>query len=61
MPLFDIIDTVVALFNRVKVIPDMLGPPPDPTVLAACIPDLAQNVAKLLKHPGFRFMGSGRS
>ena len=49
MPLFDIIDTVVAVFNCVKAIPDSLGPPPDPTVLAACIPELAEKVAKLLK------------
>ena len=49
MPLFDIIDTVVAVFNCVKAIPDSLGPPPDPTVLVACIPELAEKVAKLLK------------
>jgi hypothetical protein len=49
MPLFDIIDTVVAVFNCIKAIPDSLGPPPDPTVLAACIPELAEKVAKLLK------------
>jgi hypothetical protein len=49
MPIFDIIDTVVAVFNCVKAIPDSLGPPPDPTVLAACIPELAEKVAKLLK------------
>jgi hypothetical protein len=49
MPLFDIIDTVVAVFNCVKAIPDSLGPPPDPTVLAACIPELAEKVAKLLR------------
>lgn len=49
VPLFDIIDTVVAVFNCVKAIPDTLGPPPDPTVLAACIPELAEKVSKLLK------------
>jgi len=49
MPLFDIIDTVVAVFNCVKAIPDSLGPPPDPTALAACIPELAEKVAKLLR------------
>lgn len=49
VPIFDIIDTVVAVFNCVKAIPDTLGPPPDPTVLAACLPDLAEKVAKLLK------------
>lgn len=49
MPIFDIIDTVVAVFNCVKAIPDSLGPPPDPTALAACIPELAEKVAKLLR------------
>lgn len=49
MPLFDIIDTIVAVFNCVKAIPDSLGPPPDPTVLAACIPELAEKVSKLLR------------
>lgn len=49
MPLFDIIDTVVAVFNCVKAIPDSLGPPPDPTALAACIPELAEKVGKLLR------------
>jgi len=49
MPLFDIVDTIVAVFNCVKAIPDSLGPPPDPTVLAACIPELGEKVAKLLR------------
>jgi len=49
MPVFDIIDTVVAVFNCVKAIPDSLGPPPDSTALAACIPELAETVSKLLK------------
>lgn len=49
VPIFDIIDTIVALFNCVKAIPDSLGPPPDPTALAACLPDLAEKVSKLLK------------
>jgi len=49
MPLFEIVDTIVAIFNCVKAIPDSLGPPPDPTVLAACIPELGEKVARLLK------------
>lgn len=48
VPLFDIIDTIVAIFNCIKAIPDMLGPPPDPTVLTACLPDLAKKLNKLL-------------
>jgi hypothetical protein len=49
VPLFEVIDTVVAVFNCVKAIPDSLGPPPDPTALAACIPELAEKVSKLLR------------
>lgn len=48
VPFFDLIDTIVAVFNCIKAIPDSLGPPPDPTVLAACLPDLAEKVNKLL-------------
>jgi hypothetical protein len=48
VPLFNVIDTIVAIFNCIKAIPDMLGPPPDPTVLTACLPDLAKKLNKLL-------------
>ncbi|MEW6434366.1 MAG: hypothetical protein AB1730_22940 [Myxococcota bacterium] len=49
VPVFNIIDAILALFNCVKAIPDSLGPPPDPTKLAECIPDLAEKIDKLLK------------
>jgi hypothetical protein len=49
MPVFNIIDAVLALFNCVKAIPDALGPPPDPSKLAKCMPDVAKKVSKLLK------------
>ena len=49
VPLFNIVDTVVALFNCIKAIPEVIGPPPDPTILAACIPELAEKVNALLK------------
>lgn len=48
VPFFDLIDTIVAIFNCIKAIPDALGPPPDPTVFAACVPDLAKQINKLL-------------
>ena len=44
VPVFTIIDTVVAVFNCVKAIPDSLGPPPDPSVIAACLPDLQRKI-----------------
>ena len=49
VPLFNIVDAIIAVFNCVKAIPDSLGPPPDPTVLAACIPELAEKVNALIK------------
>ena len=49
MPVFNIIDAVLALFNCVKAIPDALGPPPDPSKLAKCMPDVAKKISKLLK------------
>ena len=49
MPVFNIVDAVVAVYNCVKAIPDALGPPPDPTVLAACLPELNEKVTKLLR------------
>jgi hypothetical protein len=49
MPLFEIIDVVVALYNCLKAIPDCFGPPPDPSGLIACLPDLAKKLMKLLK------------
>jgi hypothetical protein len=48
VPFFDVIDTIVAIFNCVKAIPDAFGPPPDPTVFATCLPDLAKKLNKLL-------------
>lgn len=49
VPIFNIVDTVLAVFNCIKAIPDTIGPPPDPTALAQCIPDLAKKVNNLLK------------
>lgn len=49
VPIFNIVDAVVAVFNCVKAIPDTIGPPPDPSAIAACLPDLAEKVSKLLK------------
>ena len=49
VPIFDIVDAIVAAFNCLKAIPDTLGPPPDPSVIAACLPDLAEKVQKLLR------------
>ena len=48
MPIFDIIEAMQALSTCTQAIPDALGPPPDPTVLAKCVQDVAKKVAKLL-------------
>lgn len=44
-PVFDIIDTVVAVFACLKAIPDAFGPPPDPSKLVQALEDLAKKVA----------------
>ncbi len=49
MPLFNVIDTFLAVFQCIKAVPDTIGPPPDPTVLASAISELAKKVNKLLK------------
>lgn len=49
VPLFQIVDAVLAVFNCVKAIGDAFGPPPDPSKLASCIPELAEKVGALLK------------
>ncbi|RJS13756.1 hypothetical protein DRW03_35910 [Corallococcus sp. H22C18031201] len=48
-PLFDILGAVLAIAEVVKAIPDALGPPPDPTAIAAALPKLAEKVSKLLR------------
>ncbi len=49
VPVFEIVDTVVAVFKCIKAIPEALGPPPDPTVLGSAVPELAEKVDKLLR------------
>jgi hypothetical protein len=49
VPLFNVVDTIVAMFNCIKAIPDTLGPPPDPTIIATCLPALSEHIAKLLQ------------
>jgi hypothetical protein len=47
VPVFNIIDTVLALFQAVKAIPDAITHL-DPTKIADALPDVAQKAAKLL-------------
>ena len=49
VPLFNVLDVVLALFECVQAIPDALGPPPDPSKLASCLPDLVEKASKLLQ------------
>jgi hypothetical protein len=48
IPIFNIIDAVIALFNCVQALPDALGPPPDPSKLSKCIPGLVEKIDQLL-------------
>ncbi|GAB5546941.1 MAG: hypothetical protein SangKO_067010 [Sandaracinaceae bacterium] len=49
MPFFDILETVLALFDAVKAVPDTIGPPPDPTALAEALQKVAEKVVDLLR------------
>lgn len=49
LPMFRVLEAVVAIKNCIEAIPDALGPPPDPTAVAACIPALAEKIAALLE------------
>lgn len=48
MPIFRIIDVVIAIIEFCKAIPDSLGPPPDPTLLIKRLQLLLKAAAKLL-------------
>jgi hypothetical protein len=48
MPIFNIIDAVLALVECVQAVPDALGPPPDPTKMVAALSQLAEKLPKLL-------------
>lgn len=45
VPVFNSVDANVAVFNAIKAIPEMIGPPPDPTVLGPALAELASRVA----------------
>ena len=49
MPVFNILDAVIAVFNTVKAIPESLGPPPDPTKLVSAVVEMTKKVSKLLR------------
>ena len=48
MPIFNIIDAVLALVECVQAVPDALGPPPDPAKMVEALSGLAQKLPKLL-------------
>jgi BMFP domain-containing protein YqiC len=49
VPLFELVDTIAALFQVVKAIPDALSMPPNPTKIAAALPGLGEKVSKLMR------------
>jgi hypothetical protein len=48
MPIFNIIDAVLALVECVQAVPDALGPPPDPAKMAEALSRLGEKLPKLL-------------
>jgi hypothetical protein len=48
MPIFNIIDAVLALVACVQAVPDALGPPPDPAKMVEALSRLAEKLPKLL-------------
>ncbi len=48
VPIFNIIDAARAIFECIKAIPGVLGPPPDPSKLSDCISNLSKAIDKLL-------------
>jgi len=49
VPIFDILEAIVAIKNCIEAIPDALGPPPDPLAMSECIGDLASKIAQVLR------------
>lgn len=47
-PIFTIFDVIVAIVDCIKAVPDMVGPPPDPSKLIKAIEHLLQVLSKLL-------------
>lgn len=47
-PIFAVFDVIVALVDCIKAIPDMVGPPPDPSKLIQAIVKLVKKLAKVL-------------
>jgi hypothetical protein len=47
MPIFNIVDAVLALVECVQAVPDALGPPPDPAKMAEALSQLAEKLPKL--------------
>lgn len=48
-PIFNILDVCIAIVKCIEAIPETIGPPPDPTAIAQCIPDLLKKLDALLK------------
>ena len=48
-PIFNVLDVIKGIFDCLQAIPDCLGPPPDPTALINCLPDLKKKIDALLK------------
>jgi hypothetical protein len=48
VPIFQIVDFAQSAFACIEAIPDAIGPPPDPSKLINCVPDLARKAQALI-------------
>lgn len=47
-PIFNVVETIVAIQTCLTAVVDALGPPPDPSKLASCLPELAKKVEAII-------------
>jgi hypothetical protein len=47
-PIFNVVETIVAIQTCLTAVVDALGPPPDPSKLAQCLPELAKKVEAII-------------
>lgn len=49
VPIFNVIDLLVAMVDCIKAVEEALGPPPDPSKLIKCFPEMIKRLQKILR------------